>query len=185
MTGHGEITQATTDEVALTAGHTRSVPNQQSRQVAQGQQPGSPKTILVIDDLPEIRELVSAMLHADDYNVITADNGPSGLRALDEHEPDLVILDHMMPHMKGMEVLTTLRGAGMTVPVILLTAFGNDDDLAWAYWKAGVSLFMDKPFEMRTLLRWVGDFLGQAHNPDEVPVFVVNSSPSQPSAWLV
>ena len=122
--------------------------------------PGVGKTILIVEDLPEIRMLLSAMLASAGYTVVTAVDGPSGLAAARTSEPDLVILDHQMPGLTGLQVLMTLRDEGSRLPIIMLTAHGHEADtsLPWTAWTSGASLFMDKPFDRHTLLRWVGSF---------------------------
>ena len=65
--------------------------------------------ILIIDDEPSIVNLVSAYLKPEGYQVLTASDGPSGLRAAQTHMPDLIVLDVMLPGMDGVELLSRLR----------------------------------------------------------------------------
>ena len=66
--------------------------------------------ILVVDDEPDILEILSYNLRKEGYQVVTANNGDEGLRKAEAEQPDLIILDIMMPQMDGVEVCRTLRG---------------------------------------------------------------------------
>ncbi len=114
--------------------------------------------ILVVDDQADMRALLRDMLQMSDYRVVEAVDGPSALAAVAEHDPDLMILDHMMPKLKGIDVLRQLRDRQSHLPVILLTAYGSDA-VTWEGWAAGASVFMDKPFEAAELLGWVASLL--------------------------
>lgn len=115
-------------------------------------------TVLVIDDDVVIRDLLVTLVSGQGRRVITATDGPAGLAAVQAEEPDLVILDQMMPRMAGMQVLEELRAAGNRVPVVMLTAHGSDR-LSARGWNAGVSLFLTKPFDATTLEKWVDRLL--------------------------
>lgn len=121
--------------------------------------------ILIVDDQADMRDLLRDMLQINDYRVVEAVNRPSALAAVAEHNPDLMILDHMMPKLKGIDVLRRLRNQQSRLPVILLTAYGNDA-VTWEGWAAGASVFMDKPFEASELLGWVATLL---QRPDPGP----------------
>lgn len=121
--------------------------------------------ILIVDDQADMRDLLRDMLQINDYRVVEAVDGPSALEAVAEHNPDLMILDHMMPKLKGIDVLRRLRNQQSRLPVILLTAYGNDA-VTWEGWAAGASVFMDKPFEASELLGWVATLL---QRPDPGP----------------
>ena len=81
-------------------------------------------TIMVVDDNPDIINIVKTILEGKGYNVVGAYSGQELLTHLENQKPDLIILDIMMPQMDGLEVLTRLKGATETssIPVILLTA---------------------------------------------------------------
>ena len=110
-------------------------------------QPGS--KILVVDDDPNVVELVRLYLERDGHEVLTANDGVTGLEMAREEQPDLIVLDLMMPRMDGMEVCRTLR-AESSVPVIMLTAMVEEDNRL-----AGLDLDFDdyvtKPFSPREL----------------------------------
>lgn len=122
-------------------------------------------TILIVDDEPSIRSLVRDVLELEGHEIIEAPDGPSALEAVAQHNPDLMVLDIMMPGMSGLDVLRTLRRerSGSELPIILLTA-AADDDTTWAGWTAGASVFLPKPFDPNHLLDWVERLLG---NPEE------------------
>ena len=143
----------------------------------EGPGPGQGKTVLIVEDLPEIRMLLAAMLTTAGYTVTSAVDGPSGLAAARTTSPDLVILDHQMPGLTGLQVLMTLRAEGSKLPIILLTAYGHgaDNTLPWSAWKSGVSLYMDKPFDMQTLLRWVDNFTHEQPHRDRESRVAVES----------
>ena len=113
-------------------------------------------TILVVDDESPIRDLVRAILEIDGHDVVEAADGPAALEAVAAKNPDLLVLDIMMPGMSGLDVLRSLRRehSGAELPIILLTA-ASDDDTTWAGWTAGASVFLPKPFDPSHLMDWV------------------------------
>lgn len=106
------------------------------------------KRILVVDDTKDILLVVVRRLQSWGYEAITADSGEEGLRIAQEQLPDLVLLDTMMPRMKGRDVCARLKADPTTkhIPVIFLTALGLTDHV-----KAGMDLgaadYIVKPFE--------------------------------------
>ena len=106
------------------------------------------KKILVVDDTKDILLVVSRRLQSWGYEPITAESGEEGLRLAQEHLPDLILLDIMMPKMKGRDACAKLKADPKTahIPVIFLTALGLADHI-----KAGMDLGADdyivKPFE--------------------------------------
>jgi DNA-binding response OmpR family regulator len=120
-------------------------------------------TVLVVDDDPDIRDLICVTLELDGYDARSAPDGLAALAAVDADRPDCVILDLMMPGLNGLEVLARIREAdgGPSLPVIMLTA-AADDAQAWRAWTAGVDYFLPKPFESQQLLR----FLSHLFSPD-------------------
>jgi len=112
--------------------------------------------ILVVDDEEPVRLLLRDTLELDAYDVVEAANGPEALASFDERRPDGVILDIMMPGLSGIDVLREIRSreGGADIPVILLTAAG-DDKTTWDGWSAGASCYLTKPFDPDNLLSWV------------------------------
>ncbi len=105
--------------------------------------------ILVIDDEPSIVKLVTAYLKPEGYEVLTAVDGPSGLKSALAFKPDLVILDLMLPGMDGIEVLSRLRRES-EVYVILLTAKTEETDKIVGL-SVGADDYVTKPFSPREL----------------------------------
>jgi two-component system, OmpR family, response regulator MprA len=107
--------------------------------------------ILVVDDDPRIVSLVRRGLAFEGYEVDTAGSGSEGLLRAAESPPDLVVLDVMMPGIDGMEVCRRLRGAGVQVPILMLTA--RDAVTARVQGlDAGADDYMVKPFALEELL---------------------------------
>lgn len=106
--------------------------------------------ILVIDDEPSIVNLVSAYLKPEGYEVFTAADGPSGLKAAKAFKPDLIVLDLMLPGMDGLEILSRLRRES-DVYVILLTARTEETDKIVGL-SVGADDYVTKPFSPRELV---------------------------------
>jgi len=105
--------------------------------------------ILVIDDEPSIVNLVSGYLKPEGYEVFTASDGPSALKAAQAYKPDLVVLDVMLPGMDGLELLSRLRRES-DVYVILLTARTEETDRIVGL-SVGADDYVTKPFSPREL----------------------------------
>ena len=105
--------------------------------------------ILVVDDEPSIVNLITAYLKPEGYEIFTADDGPSGLKAARAFEPDLIVLDVMLPGMDGVEVLTRIRRES-EVYVILLTAKTEEMDRVVGL-TVGADDYVTKPFSPREL----------------------------------
>jgi CheY-like chemotaxis protein len=108
--------------------------------------------ILVVDDDPNLRLLVTATLTRDGHAVMEAGDGVQGLRVIEEAHPDLIILDYNMPNLDGVQVLQRLRSQTRTarVPVLMLTAQG-DESSTRAGFDAGANDYLTKPFTMPQL----------------------------------
>ena len=108
--------------------------------------------VLVADDEPEIVEVVSAMLEAEGHDVVTASDGAEAVRQAVQVQPDLVILDIMMPRVDGLTALGQLRDGPLTkdIPVLLLSAKKGALDVEVGL-KAGASAYLTKPFQRREL----------------------------------
>jgi len=106
--------------------------------------------ILVIDDEQSIRKLVSAYLRPEGYEVYTASDGTSGLKAARAYKPDLVVLDIMLPGMDGIELLSQLRRES-DVYVIMLTAKAEETDKIVGL-SVGADDYVTKPFSPRELV---------------------------------
>jgi two-component system alkaline phosphatase synthesis response regulator PhoP len=106
--------------------------------------------ILVIDDEKSILNLVTAYLRPEGYQVYTASDGPSGLKAARAYKPDLILLDIMLPGMDGVELLTRLRRES-DVYVIMLTAKTEETDKIVGL-SVGADDYVTKPFSPRELV---------------------------------
>ncbi len=110
-------------------------------------------TILIADDEPNQLELLSYNLGQAGFVVLQAMDGHGALRQIEEHHPDLVILDWMMPHMSGIELCRALRSRADTklLPVIILSARGEEGDRTLGL-DTGADDYMSKPFSPRELV---------------------------------
>jgi CheY-like chemotaxis protein len=122
----------------------------------------SAKTIIVVDDNPDIVNIVKTILEGKGYNVMCAYSGAELFTKLKEKKPDLIILDIMMPEMDGLEVLTRLKGVPDTasLPVILLTAKVQYEDVLGGY-KLGADYYITKPFTSTQLTNGINLLLGE------------------------
>lgn len=107
------------------------------------------RKVLVVDDDPTVREVVSRYLCRDGHEVIERSNGIDGLAAALSEQPDLVVLDLMMPGMDGLAVCRELR-LRSSVPVIMLTALGEESDRVVGL-EFGADDYVTKPFSPREL----------------------------------
>ncbi len=116
--------------------------------------------VLLIEDEPNIAEAIRFLLSRDGMRVSHLVEGTGALHLMHEDRPDLVILDHMLPGMSGLEVLTALRADPRTrdLQVMMLTARGRDRDMAE---RAGADRFMTKPFANAEILAEVRAMLGR------------------------
>ena len=115
-----------------------------------------PKKILAVDDERHIVRLVQVNLERAGYEVVTAFDGKDALEKVASENPDLVVLDVMMPYMDGFEVLQNLRKNPSTreLPVIMLTAKAQDADV-FRGWQSGVDCYLTKPFNPMELISFV------------------------------
>ncbi len=133
-----------------------------SGRVLEGASMDTKKTIMVVDDNPDIITIVKTILEGRGYTVFSAASGPELLNMLPDHKPDLIILDIMMPEMDGLEVLTRLKGKTetATIPVILLTAKVQYEDVLGGY-KLGADYYITKPFTSTQLVNGINLLLGE------------------------
>lgn len=116
--------------------------------------------VLLIEDEPNIAEAIRFLLTRDGLRVSHVAEGGAAMVLLSQDPPDLVILDHMLPGMSGLEILTAIRAdpAHRDLPVIMLTARGRDREMAE---QAGADRFMTKPFANAEILAEVRSMLGR------------------------
>ena len=113
------------------------------------------KTILVVDDDPELTDGLRMVLERQGYRVITARDGQQGKQQVYNQRPDLMILDMMMPRMGGYPVLEHFKGKPDAPPIIMITANEGSRHKAYAEY-LGVIDYIRKPFSMDHLLERVG-----------------------------
>ena len=120
------------------------------------------KTILVVDDDSDARTVVKTILSSNGYEVEEAGGGAAALDKLKTLRPALILLDIMMPEMSGYEVMVHLKQRPETqnIPVIMLTAKGEPEDLITGYKDYAVDYYIPKPFTTRQLLAGVRMILG-------------------------
>jgi two-component system, OmpR family, alkaline phosphatase synthesis response regulator PhoP len=111
------------------------------------------KKILVVDDEEHIQELIKFNLEKNSYKVITADNGKDAFEIAKEQQPDLVLLDLMLPGMDGLEVCKAIRRENSiaSMPIIMITARGEELDKILGL-ELGADDYITKPFSVRELL---------------------------------
>lgn len=109
------------------------------------------KKILIVEDERAIVEILKFNLAREGYETLEALDGEAGLQLGLTGDPDLILLDVMLPKMNGFDICARLRDAGSTVPIIMLTAREEETDKVFGL-EAGADDYMTKPFSMRELL---------------------------------
>ena len=113
------------------------------------------KTILIVEDEKNIVDILRFNLQRSGYDTLEAYDGADGLAKAREENPDLILLDVMLPKMNGFDVCETLRNEGNNVPVIILTAREEEGDKVRGL-EIGADDYITKPFSMRELVARVG-----------------------------
>ena len=109
-------------------------------------------TILIIEDEPDISELIEYSLTQSGYNIIVSDNGEKGIEVTRKHSPDLILLDLMLPGINGIDVCRILKNDKDTsdVSIIMLTALGQEEDIIKGL-ETGADDYVTKPFSFPVL----------------------------------
>ena len=110
----------------------------------------SNKSILVVDDEEKIVEVIRSYLENNDYSVIAAYNGRDAIKSFEQHNPDLVVLDLMLPDISGEEICQIIRQKNRT-PIIMLTAKATEENLLNGL-DMGADDYMTKPFSPKELV---------------------------------
>jgi DNA-binding response OmpR family regulator len=121
--------------------------------------------VLVVDDDPTVSDVVRRYLERADYEVTLAADGQSALGAVGQHRPDLVVLDLMLPGLDGLEVCRRLRANDPDLPVVMLTALGDEGDRVVGL-SLGADDYITKPFSPRELVLRVQSVLRRATRPE-------------------
>ncbi|MFA4905299.1 MAG: response regulator [Candidatus Margulisiibacteriota bacterium] len=119
------------------------------------------KKILVVDDEPEILELLKIRMNSWGYKVLTSASGREALQLAEEKEPDLILLDVMMPGMSGFEVLRALKTKASTksIPVIMITVAAAKHEMDEGL-KLGAAYYLSKPYDAQELLSRIKSIMG-------------------------
>ncbi|MDK2891681.1 response regulator [Methanohalophilus sp.] len=121
--------------------------------------------ILVVDDEPDVVELLEIFLE-DDYSTISALNATEGLKKAKHYNPDLIILDVMMPGINGLEACRILKDDISTrnIPVMMFSALTDTSDRKKGF-EAGASAYLTKPINPKELLNTVAELVFKKSNP--------------------
>lgn len=136
-------------------------------QIPKSLEPTAPRIILIVDDEARMRRFIRMNLELEGYQVIEADNGIRALDQVRQHNPDLIVMDVMMPELDGFETLKLLREIS-TVPVILLTVKSDEDDKIHGL-SLGADDYVTKPFSPRELSTRINAVLRRADWPAPTP----------------
>lgn len=122
----------------------------------------SPARILVVEDDPGIRLLLGSVLRLAGYAVESAAGGHEALRAVRRLAPHLMLVDIMLPDLDGVEIVRTVRAAGLVLPALFLTGRGEPDDRVNGF-RAGGDDYITKPFNVDELLLRIRAVLRRSH----------------------
>lgn len=125
--------------------------------------------ILCVDDDPLLRRILQLNLLAEGHDVEVLPDGESAYERARDTEPDLILLDVMMPGRDGYTVLGQLKADETTrdIPVVLLTARASDEEV-WEGWRAGADYYLTKPFDLDQLVYFVRQVLGSHDDAEGV-----------------
>jgi DNA-binding response OmpR family regulator len=122
------------------------------------------KQVLVVDDDSMLVDLISMSLEVNGYSSLSAGDGETGLKAVRDEDPDLVLLDIMMPVMDGLAMLEELRKTS-DVPVIIISAYGSSERVEKAR-ELGIERFVNKPFAFEALIEMVDLIFSVEESPE-------------------
>ena len=142
------------------------------------------KTILIVDDDADVRGLLHEQLELhEEFAASEAASATEGLRAAKETRPDLILLDVDLPDMDGREALKLMRGAGVSAPVIMVTAASGDSDTILGL-ESGANAYVTKPFKFNVLLAHIRAQL-RSHEQSEDAVFRIGPYEFRPAAKML
>ena len=124
------------------------------------------EAVLIIEDDSAMLRGLKDNFEFEGYRVRTAADGEEGLEAALDGKPDLIVLDIMLPKINGYEICRLVRNAGLDVPIIMLTAKGQESDIVLGL-NLGADDYVTKPFSIRELLARANAFLRRRHRTDE------------------
>jgi DNA-binding response OmpR family regulator len=120
--------------------------------------------VLVVEDNADLAAGLRYNLQLEGYDVVLAEDGATGLQLAREASPDLIILDALLPRMDGFQVLRALRSEGAEVPVLMLTALGEESDKIRGF-RLDADQYVTKPFHLLELLERVKSLLRRHMSP--------------------
>jgi len=120
----------------------------------------NPSKILIVDDELDFNAILQTRLEASGYEVVTAKDGEEGLEKVESENPDLIVLDVMMPKVDGFEVCETLKNdvRYKKIPIIFLSAMAQEDNFSMGK-KVGADAYITKPFESSVLIHKIEEML--------------------------
>ncbi len=135
------------------------------------------RTLLIVDDAPDVHDLLRAAIDEETYDILDAYDGVEGLEMVRKHRPDLVVLDVDMPRMDGKQVLAEIRRDLTTTStlVVMLTAQTTSDARREGF-DLGVDAYLEKPFHAATVVRRIAYLIdlrfaaAAAVSPDAPPL---------------
>lgn len=131
--------------------------------------------VLVIEDEESFRDVISFTLQREGFDVVLAENGAEGIKQFDVKNPDLVLLDLMLPEIPGTEVCKYIR-AKSNVPIIMLTAKDTEIDKIVGF-ELGADDYVTKPFSARELLARIRAILRRGNEVEEISANVLEGGP--------
>ena len=118
--------------------------------------------ILIIEDEPALVRGLSDAFATKGFTVMTALDGPAGLELACSRKPDVILLDIMLPRLNGYEVCRSIRERGLEMPIVMLTAKGQEEDIILGL-NLGADDYVGKPFRIAELIARVNAFLRRSH----------------------
>jgi two-component system, OmpR family, response regulator len=156
--------------------HRESFPDQTAVHPPQDRA-NSPACLLVVDDDPDIRQLTAEALSSVGHQVDTAEDGAAGWAALQTNSYDLLITDHNMPKVSGVELLKKLRAAHMALPAILISGALPTEELN-RHPRLQIEATLLKPYTVEKLLGTVAEVLRATNEPDRSTAGVQSQPPA-------
>ncbi len=132
------------------------------------------RSILVVEDDPALNRMICAKLSREDYHVFPATDGQEALDIMEKEHVDLIISDVMMPNMDGYTLIKELRQAKYNLPVLMITAKGQMEDMEKGF-EAGTDDYMIKPINLKEMLLRVGALLRRADLVNEKRITLSNT----------
>ena len=130
-----------------------------------------PKKIIIVEDQPAVADLFDEMLSMDGYQVIKIHSSTGALSVIWTENPDVVLLDIMMPDVSGLEVLRFMRREPglQQIPVVIVSAKTLPEDIRTGF-EAGATVYLTKPVDVNKLRETVAQVIRATENPDADPL---------------